>query len=85
MLGAVKNVRNGMKVKFQIFLSKETYERSTRDKLYGSSSFNPESGDASINLNDAIGDEEENEVQELPRPIGRYKSKALKKKGVNKS
>ncbi|GKD47796.1 hypothetical protein Tco_1276772 [Tanacetum coccineum] len=36
-----------------------------RYKTYGSSSFNTESGDASINLNVDVGDDEEDEVEEL--------------------
>ncbi|GKB06439.1 hypothetical protein Tco_0834672 [Tanacetum coccineum] len=38
---------------------------SKRYKTYRSSSFNTESGDASINLNVHVGDDEEDEVQEL--------------------
>nr|GEY07064.1 hypothetical protein [Tanacetum cinerariifolium] len=44
-----------------------------------------EYGDASINLNVDVGDDRENEVQELRRPIGRDKSKGLKKKGPRSS
>ncbi|GJZ15428.1 hypothetical protein Tco_0551105 [Tanacetum coccineum] len=52
-----------------------------RYKTSGSGSFNTESGDASINLNVDVGDDGEDEVQELRRPIGRDKAKGLKKKG----
>ncbi|GJZ52083.1 zinc finger BED domain-containing protein RICESLEEPER 2-like protein [Tanacetum coccineum] len=56
-----------------------------RYKTSGSSSFNTESEDASINLNVAVGDDEEDEVQELARPLGRDKAKGLKKKGAGSS
>ncbi|GKE95722.1 hypothetical protein Tco_1580577 [Tanacetum coccineum] len=56
-----------------------------RYKTSGSSSFNTESGDTSINLNVDVGDDEEDEVQELRRPIGRNKAKVLKKKGPRSS
>lgn len=75
-----------MTLKLNFFLSKETNERSKRYKSSGSSSFCPESRGESINLNDdAGGDDEENEVQEVLRPTGRDKAKALKEKGVSKS
>ncbi|GJV27619.1 retrotransposon protein, putative, ty1-copia subclass [Tanacetum coccineum] len=51
----------------------------------GSSSFNRKSGDASINLNVDVGDDKEDEVQELRRPMGRDKAKGLKKKGARSS
>ncbi|GKB43948.1 hypothetical protein Tco_0888890 [Tanacetum coccineum] len=54
-------------------------------KTSGSSSFNTESRDASINLNADIGDDDEDDVQELLRPIGRDKEKGLKKKWVGSS
>ncbi|GJY23083.1 hypothetical protein Tco_0396741 [Tanacetum coccineum] len=54
-----------------------------RYKTSGSSSFNTESGDASINLNVDVGNEEEDKVQELRRPMGRNKAKGLKKKVHN--
>ncbi|GJZ89140.1 retrotransposon protein, putative, ty1-copia subclass [Tanacetum coccineum] len=44
-----------------------------------------EFGDTSINLNVDVGDDEEDEVQELRRPIGRNKAKVLKKKGPRSS
>ncbi|GKA10715.1 hypothetical protein Tco_0690148 [Tanacetum coccineum] len=56
-----------------------------RSKTSGSSSFNTESGDASFNLNVDAGDEDENEVQELPSLIGKDKAKGWKKKGVGSS
>ncbi|GKF70410.1 hypothetical protein Tco_0203467, partial [Tanacetum coccineum] len=56
-----------------------------RSKTSGSSSFNTESEDASFNLNVDAGDEDENEVQEVPRPMGRDKAKGSKKKGVGSS
>ncbi|GKE94366.1 hypothetical protein Tco_1579221, partial [Tanacetum coccineum] len=56
-----------------------------RNKTSGSSSFNIESEDTSFNLNVDAGDEDENEVQEVPRPMGRDKAKGSKKKGVGSS
>nr|GEV93973.1 hypothetical protein [Tanacetum cinerariifolium] len=58
---------------------------SKRSKTSGSTSFNTESGDASFNLNVDAGDEDENEVQEVPRLIGRDKAKGSKKKGFSES
>ncbi|GJR87254.1 reverse transcriptase domain-containing protein [Tanacetum coccineum] len=46
---------------------------SKRHKSSGSSSFNAESGDASINLNNTVDDEDD--VQEIRRPHGRDKAK----------
>ncbi|GKF11994.1 hypothetical protein Tco_0049920 [Tanacetum coccineum] len=46
---------------------------SKRQKSSGSSSFNAESGDASINLNNIVNDEDD--VQEIRRPEGRDKAK----------
>nr|GEV44583.1 hypothetical protein [Tanacetum cinerariifolium] len=54
-------------------------------KTSGSSSFNRESVDASINLNVDVGDNEEDEVQEVRQPMGREKAKCLKKKGPRSS
>ncbi|GKB14818.1 hypothetical protein Tco_0848741 [Tanacetum coccineum] len=51
-------------------------------KSSGSSSFNTESGESSINLNTNIGDNNEDEVQEIRRPEGRDKARdAGKNKG----
>ncbi|GJW39031.1 hypothetical protein Tco_0064876 [Tanacetum coccineum] len=51
------------------------YEGSSkRHKSYGSSSFNTESGDPSINLNTTVADEDE--VQEIRRPGDRGRDKA---------
>ncbi|GKC02437.1 glutathione S-transferase T3-like protein [Tanacetum coccineum] len=58
---------------------------SKKSKTSGSSSFNTESGDASINLNVDAGDDDENEVQEIPRTMGRDKARGSKKKGVGSS
>ncbi|GJZ52862.1 zinc finger BED domain-containing protein RICESLEEPER 2-like protein [Tanacetum coccineum] len=61
-------------------------EGSKRYKASGSSTFNTESGEASINLNVDVGDDEEDEAQEIRRPIGRDKVKdAAKKKGSRAS
>ncbi|GJZ22472.1 glutathione S-transferase T3-like protein [Tanacetum coccineum] len=46
---------------------------SKRHKSSGSNSFNAESGDASINLNNTVNDEDD--VQEIRRPEGRDKAK----------
>ncbi|GJV83857.1 putative reverse transcriptase domain-containing protein [Tanacetum coccineum] len=43
---------------------------SKKSKTSGSSSFNTESGDASINLNVDAGDDDENEVHEILRTMG---------------
>nr|GEU63117.1 hypothetical protein [Tanacetum cinerariifolium] len=53
-----------------------------KSKTSGSSSFNTESNDASFNLNFDAGDEDENEVQEIPRSMGRDKARGSKKKGA---
>ncbi|GJR55367.1 hypothetical protein Tco_1405888 [Tanacetum coccineum] len=58
--------------------------RDTRH--YGSSSFNTEFGEASINLNVDVGDDKEDEVQEIRRPSGKDKAKGyMKKKGSRSS
>ncbi|GKD23793.1 hypothetical protein Tco_1225496, partial [Tanacetum coccineum] len=56
-----------------------------RSKTYGSSSFNTESGDAIFNLNVDAGDDDEDDVQVLPRPIGRDMTKGMKKKVAGSS
>ncbi|GKB38396.1 retrovirus-related pol polyprotein from transposon TNT 1-94, partial [Tanacetum coccineum] len=56
-----------------------------KSKTSGSSSFNTESGDASFNLNVDAGDEDENEVQEIPRTMGRDRARGSKKKGAGSS
>ncbi|GKF16030.1 hypothetical protein Tco_0057492, partial [Tanacetum coccineum] len=58
---------------------------SKKSKTSRSSSFNTESGDASFNLNVDVGDEDENEVQEIPKTMGRDKARGSKKKGVRSS
>ncbi|GJY46644.1 hypothetical protein Tco_0435707 [Tanacetum coccineum] len=64
----------------------EAKKRDTkRYKSSGSSSFNPDYGNASINLNVDDGDEEEDEVQEVERLIGMDKAKGFKKKGAGAS
>ncbi|GJZ20046.1 ALP1-like protein [Tanacetum coccineum] len=66
----------------EIALSKFATESgggSKRHKSSGSSSFNTESGDASINLNTTVGDNDEDEVQEIQRPGGRDKARAAGK------
>nr|GEV25482.1 ribonuclease H-like domain-containing protein [Tanacetum cinerariifolium] len=61
------------------------HQASKRYKTYGSISFNTDSEDASINLNVDVGDDEEDEVQVLRRPISTDKAKSLKKKGSKSS
>ncbi|GJW48888.1 hypothetical protein Tco_0080534 [Tanacetum coccineum] len=61
-----------------------------RHKSFGSSSFNTESGDASINLNNIIaGDDEvvadDDEVLEIQRPVGRDKARAAAKNKRSKA
>ncbi|GKE67814.1 hypothetical protein Tco_1521975, partial [Tanacetum coccineum] len=59
---------------------------SKRHKSSGSSSFNIESRKASINLNTNAGNNDEDEVQEIRRPMGRDKARdAAKKKGSRAS
>ncbi|GJQ94710.1 zinc finger BED domain-containing protein RICESLEEPER 2-like protein [Tanacetum coccineum] len=61
-------------------------EGSKRYKTFGSNSFNIEFREASINMNVDVGDDEEDEVQEIRRPIGRDKAQdAMKKKGSRAS
>ncbi|GKC68213.1 hypothetical protein Tco_1100811 [Tanacetum coccineum] len=61
-------------------------EGSKRHKSSGSSSFNTESGNDSINLNTNVGDNDEDEVQEIRRPGGRDKARASgKNKGLKAS
>ncbi|GKD69983.1 gamma-glutamyltranspeptidase 1 [Tanacetum coccineum] len=52
---------------------------SKRHKSSGSSSFNTESGEASINLNTTV-DNDEDEVQKIRRPDGRDKARAAGRK-----
>nr|GEY11745.1 hypothetical protein [Tanacetum cinerariifolium] len=54
---------------------------SKRHNTFGSNSFNTEYENTCINLNVDVGDDEEDEVQELRRPMGWDKAKCLKKKG----
>ncbi|GKE14115.1 hypothetical protein Tco_1421692 [Tanacetum coccineum] len=53
---------------------------SKRYKSYGSSTFNTESGVASINLNTNVGDNDEDEGQEIRRQMGRDKARDAAKK-----
>ncbi|GKD38780.1 hypothetical protein Tco_1258987 [Tanacetum coccineum] len=59
--------------------SKDESEDSKRHKSSGSSSFNIESGKASINMITNVGDNDEDEVQEIRRPEGRDKARAPEK------
>nr|GFA07952.1 hypothetical protein [Tanacetum cinerariifolium] len=56
-----------------------------RYKTSRSSSFYTKSRNGSINKNVDAGDDEEDEVQELERPMGRDKAKGSKKKGLGSS
>ncbi|GJR26133.1 hypothetical protein Tco_1102365 [Tanacetum coccineum] len=58
---------------------------SKRHKSSGSSSFNTESGEASINLNTNVGDNDEDEVQEIRRPQGKDKARYAGKNKGSKS
>ncbi|GKE84939.1 hypothetical protein Tco_1558681, partial [Tanacetum coccineum] len=50
---------------------------SKRYRLSGSSSFNTEFGEASINLTTNVGDNDEDEVLEIRRPLGRDRASGL--------
>ncbi|GKC58070.1 hypothetical protein Tco_1085668 [Tanacetum coccineum] len=58
---------------------------SKRHKSFGSSSFNTESEDASINLNTNPVDNDEDEGQEIRRSIGRDKARAAGKNKGSKA
>ncbi|GJW48008.1 zinc finger BED domain-containing protein RICESLEEPER 2-like protein, partial [Tanacetum coccineum] len=62
-----------------------TKNDAKRSKTFWSSSFNTEYEDANINLNVDARDDDEDDVQELQRLIGRDKAKGLKKKGAGSS
>ncbi|GKC64686.1 glutathione S-transferase T3-like protein [Tanacetum coccineum] len=66
-------------------LSRESEGDSKRHKSSGSSSFNTEFGDASINLNTNAGDNDEDEVQEIRRPEGRDTARAARKNKGSKA
>ncbi|GJY82981.1 ribonuclease H-like domain-containing protein [Tanacetum coccineum] len=53
---------------------------SKRCKSSSSSSFNTDYGEASINLNTNVGDDNEDEVQEIRQPIGRDEARDAAKK-----
>ncbi|GJV23040.1 hypothetical protein Tco_1375735 [Tanacetum coccineum] len=53
---------------------------SKRHKSSGSSSFNAEYGEASINLDTNASNNDEDEVQEIRRPMGRDKARSVAKK-----
>nr|GEU31594.1 hypothetical protein [Tanacetum cinerariifolium] len=64
------------------FLAMSGEDSGKRYKTSGSSSFNTDFGEASINLNVDVGDDEEDEVREIRRPIGRDKTNgSMNKKG----
>ncbi|GKD28766.1 zinc finger BED domain-containing protein RICESLEEPER 2-like protein [Tanacetum coccineum] len=72
-------------MKFEVLNFAANKKYGKRYKIAEFSSFNTESGDASINLNVDVGDDEEDGVQELARLMGRDKAKGLKKKGAGSS
>ncbi|GJW64835.1 gamma-glutamyltranspeptidase 1 [Tanacetum coccineum] len=81
----LKGSQKWMKSEVPKFTAK-SWGYSKRYKPSGSRSFNTESGEASINLNANVGDDEEDEVKEIRRPNGRDKAKdAAKKKGPRAS
>nr|GEY65037.1 hypothetical protein [Tanacetum cinerariifolium] len=63
----------------------ESQGGSKRHKSSGSSSFNTESGDVSINLNTNAGDNDKDEVQEIRRTIGRDNARAARKNKGSKA
>ncbi|GKE43537.1 hypothetical protein Tco_1470821, partial [Tanacetum coccineum] len=63
----------------------ESMGGSKRHKSSGSSSFNTKSGDASINLNTNVGDNDEDEVQEIRRTMGMDKARAAGKNKGSKA
>nr|GEY68522.1 hypothetical protein [Tanacetum cinerariifolium] len=62
-----------------------TKNDAKRSNTFGSSSFNTEFENTSINLNVDARVDDEDDVHELQRPIGRDKAKGLKKKGAGSS
>ncbi|GJT80267.1 zinc finger BED domain-containing protein RICESLEEPER 2-like protein [Tanacetum coccineum] len=68
------------------FVAKSEEGSGKRYKTFGSSSFNTEFEEDSIDMNVDVGNDGEGEVQEIRRPIGRDKAKdAVKKKGPRAS
>nr|GEZ00741.1 hypothetical protein [Tanacetum cinerariifolium] len=78
-------LKNSPKWWEQIVSKYTNLNAAKKSKTSWSSSFNTESGDASFNLNVDAGDEDENEVQEIPRTMGKDKAKGSKKKGARSS
>ncbi|GJW60271.1 hypothetical protein Tco_0109606 [Tanacetum coccineum] len=66
-------------------LSIEFEGGSKRHKSSGSTSFNAESGDASINLNTNAGDNDEDDVYKIRRIMGRDKARAVGKNKGSKA
>ncbi|GJZ99977.1 delta(12) fatty acid desaturase-like protein [Tanacetum coccineum] len=66
-----------------IFVEPDDYDDEDKKKngVYWSSSFNTESEDASFNLNFDAGDEDENEMHEVSRLMGRDKARGSKERG----
>ncbi|GJY78481.1 hypothetical protein Tco_0484282 [Tanacetum coccineum] len=82
LLGQLRKKLRWLKVGVS-FLKTASVGSSKRHKSYGSSSFNAESGDPSINLNNTVDDE--NDVQEIRRREGRDKAKNKESKASGSS
>ncbi|GKA35233.1 reverse transcriptase domain-containing protein [Tanacetum coccineum] len=81
--GILKGSPKWMQSEVSKFAAKSREGSGKIYKTFASSSFNTESVKTSINPNVDVGDDEEDEVQEIRRPIGRDKAKdAAKKKGL---
>ncbi|GJS50238.1 hypothetical protein Tco_0600359 [Tanacetum coccineum] len=79
------NERDSPKFQYIAFpnLNQGSHGSSKRHKSSGSSSFNTESGDTSINLNNTVADDDE--VQEIRRLGGRDKARAAAKNKGSKA
>ncbi|GKC26748.1 putative reverse transcriptase domain-containing protein [Tanacetum coccineum] len=77
-----ENLKNSPKLKQSEFpkFAAKSGGGSKRYKSSGSSSFNIESEEASINLNTNVGGNDEDEVQEIRRPMGSDKARDAAKK-----
>ncbi|GJR85362.1 zinc finger BED domain-containing protein RICESLEEPER 2-like protein [Tanacetum coccineum] len=65
------------------FSAKSEEGSDKRYKTYGSSSFNTECVEVSINLNVDVGNDDGDEVKEIRRPIGRDKAKDRIRRNVS--
>nr|GEV46300.1 hypothetical protein [Tanacetum cinerariifolium] len=82
-----KPTRNRQKMMIQSMINprKLRGQQSKRHKSSGSSSFNTEFEEANINLNTNVGDNNEDEVQEIRRLGGRDKARAAGKNKGSKT